>query len=236
MRNKKIFYIVFFLVSACCIGLPIIVGIRIKEPNWFNKPPVWESKWLENPTCKPPCWENVLPGTTNRDGVKSTLTLNPKLINIEEREVIPYGLTMSVNIRDDKYKGNATIYFDDTDIAQVIELRFEEGAVNLYDIESYTGIGLYVDDLISTFGFPDQVLFIYWDYGYTKINLLYSDMFMIIEFAGYSFDQNNFSMSIQSYSEVSKLYLIGPNTKYPEFLEIASLRGSYKWKGYGRYP
>ena len=40
----------------------------------YNEPHSdWVTKWLTNPTCQPPCWENIIPGQTYIDNVADIL-------------------------------------------------------------------------------------------------------------------------------------------------------------------
>jgi hypothetical protein len=41
-------------------GCQLVGAPRPTPPSY----PAWLSKWLTAPTCQPPCWENITPGTT----------------------------------------------------------------------------------------------------------------------------------------------------------------------------
>jgi hypothetical protein len=129
-RKPKIYLIVTLTVFTC-VGVYFLFSrtlaySRIIRPNifidGFIDPSEWIAKWLKNPTCKVPCWENITPGEINRDQTKLLLSSNPEVESVEERDVIPYGLMLFVKTYDGKHMGNVSIKFDNQNIAQEIEL------------------------------------------------------------------------------------------------------------------
>jgi hypothetical protein len=175
-RKRNIYFIavvtMFICIGISLVATRVLVDARILRPNrftaGFTNPSEWIAKWLRNPTCKVPCWENITPGETNRDQTKLLLSSNPEVESVEERDVIPYGLMLFVKIYDGKHKGNVSIKFDDQNIAQEIEL-------------AVFGDNLYLHDMISVYGSPKKVLFHNQDYEYVTVDLLYPESGMIIE-------------------------------------------------------
>lgn len=233
-RKPKIYLIVTLIVFTC-VGVyflfsSTLVDSRIIRPNifidGFIDPSEWIAKWLRNPTCKVPCWENITPGEINRDQTKLLLSSNPEVESVEERDVIPYGLMLFVKTYDGKHKGNVSIKFDNQDIAQEIEL-------------AVFGDNLYLHDMILVYGSPKKVLFYNLDYEYVTVDLLYPESGMIIELflQNLNIEGEIPKAKIEKYGEILNIYLEAPGLKY--FLDTSGIVDpslSYEWKGYGVYP
>jgi hypothetical protein len=233
--RKRTIYFAAVVTIFICIGISLLVSralvdARILRPNWFTdgftNPSEWIAKWLRNPTCKVPCWENITPGETNRDQAKSLLSSNPEVASVEEGDVIPYGLMLFVKIYDGKNKGNVSIKFDNQNIAQEIEL-------------AVFGDNLYLHDMITVYGPPKKVLFHNQDYEYVTVDLLYPELGLIIELFLHNLNLEGEipKVKIEKYEEILYAYLDAPGLKY--FFDTSGIVDSsllYEWKGYTTYP
>lgn len=56
---KQVFF--FFPI----VGMLLACNLASPSPTPTSKPwDAWLTTWLTTPTCQPPCWENIIPGTT----------------------------------------------------------------------------------------------------------------------------------------------------------------------------
>jgi len=51
--------------------------------------PAWVTKWLEQPTCMPPCWETIIPGVTTMTDASKILSTIPNVIDMKGPMVQP---------------------------------------------------------------------------------------------------------------------------------------------------
>jgi len=62
----------FLLLEGC--------ALENTRPTLTMAPqPAWLTKFLENPTCQHPCWENITPNETSIDEARAILTMNPEI-------------------------------------------------------------------------------------------------------------------------------------------------------------
>jgi hypothetical protein len=233
-RKFKVHLIATFVITACAIiyflSSNILVDSRIIRPNVFIdgliNPSVWIADWIENPICKIPCWGHAVPGYTNRSQAKLLLSNNPSVTDVEESDVIPYGQVLKVNLDDDEYLDDVTIFFDNNDIVQKIEL-------------STFGGNLYLNDMLSVYGSPRQVLVREQMYEYVTVDLLYPELGMVVELfiRNLNLDGEIPQVRIDKYEEVQDIYLMVPNFEYFfNASDIVILNRLYEWKGYAVYP
>lgn len=224
-HGKQSGYLILIAIALICVGIVFYIATRMRYPYLFTNPSEWIADWLKNPICEVPCWEEITPGKTSRNEAESLLSNNPEFGSVEERDVIPYGLMLFVDVRGDKYEPtNVSIKFDNKNIVQEI------------DLVTFGG-NLYLHDIVLTYGFPKQVFFVYWDYGYTMFYLLYPELGVVVELDGYSKHRNNASVNIQSFSKINNIYLSAAElTSVFDSSGIAKPSGVYEWKGYATYP
>lgn len=218
-------YFILGIIVFVCIGMASYVAARIWYPYLFANPSEWIAKWLENPTCKVPCWEKVVPGETNRDQAKSLLSSNLEVDGVEERDVIPYGLMLFIDIHGDKYKPtNVKIKFDNQNIVQEINLVTFGG-------------NLYLHNIVSTYGNPKQVLFHNKDHEYVAVDLLYPESGMIIKLFLINLGGEIPRVKIKENDKVLGVYLGTLGLKYYfDTSGVADPNLLYEWKGYTTYP
>jgi len=240
-RRKNKIYLTVIISILICICLSFVsarmfvdsVNSRILFPNrftgWLITPSEWLAKWLENPTCEVPCWENIVPGETSREQTKALLSGNPEIASVEEGDVIPYGSMLFVKIYNDTYMGNVSIKFDNQNIAQEIDLTTFGGK-------------LYLGDMILAYGSPKQVLVRDTpDNESVSVNMLYPESGMVLHLFIHNLGGGIPYVNINEYSEIWNIYLDAPGLKY--YFEISEItdgtidpRLLSEWKGYTIYP
>jgi hypothetical protein len=241
-RRKLKTYIIVLVAIFVCAGISLVasrmlIEIRILRPNiftgWLVSPSKWISTWLENPTCKVPCWEKIVSGKTSRDQAKSLLSIKPKIKSINDEDVIPYGLMLFIKAYNgrynDKYYSSVSIKFDDQNIDQEISL-------------GTFGENLYLDDLLPVYGAPKQVLIHDSpDNESVLVDMLYPELGMVASLFIHNKGGEIPQVEIEKYSEVLDIYLDEPGLQYYlHFSEI--INGAIDpmllsdWKGYTTYP
>ena len=227
--------IIFVCAGLIFAASRMLIEARILPPSlftsWMVNPSDWLAKWLENPTCKVPCWENIVPGETNRAQAKSLLSSNPNIAIVEEADVIPYGLMLFLDIHGDKYNCNVSMKFDSQDIVQEIEL-------NTF------GENLYLEDLVAGYGSPKQVLIHASPRNESVlVHMLYPELGMVASLFILNLNVGEAipRVKIEKYSEVRHIYLNQPDLEYYlYFSEITNgavdPRLLSEWKGYTTYP
>jgi len=207
------------------IGIISLFILKIRYPHLFSNPSELVMNWLETPTCEVPCWENITPGETSLDQAKSLLLSNPKIKIVDEGDVIPYGLMLIVDIQGDYYNPNVSMGFDKNNIAQSI--RF-----------STSGQNLYLNDIVSFYGFPKYVV-IYWQetVGF-DVDLAYPEMGLVINLylqGAKTINEDDIRFTISPEQEVYSISFYAPNLEYYYSFAWQPLK-RYDWKGFTNYP
>lgn len=222
-KLKFVFRAIFIAISICGIAFSIAVTI-ILRPNWFSTPSGYTKEWLMSPKCAAPCLENITPGVTTRDQAKSTLATEPNITSLQEGELSPYdGTAFFVDLG--AYPDGGFIF--DNNIVQKIELPTG-------------GSHLYLEDIVSEYGFPEKVLFHDWMYGYVTVDLLYPKLGLIAQtflFNSKTKEEDGVGADVNAYSKVLYIYLVAPGLKfYFEKSGVSTPLMLYDWKGYTTYP
>lgn len=227
--------VIFMCAGSTFAASKMLIEARILRPNvltsWMVSPSEWLAKWLENPTCKVPCWEKIVPGATNRVQAKSLFSNNPNAEIVEEADVTPYGLMLFLDIDGDKYNPNVSLKFDNQNFVQEIE-------INTF------GEHLYLEDIVDVYGFPKQVLIHDSPRNETVlVDLLYPELGMVTSLflPNTNVGEEIPRIKIERYSELRHIYLNKPDLEYHlYFSEITNgavdSRLLSEWKGYTTYP
>jgi hypothetical protein len=218
------------VILFVAIGIVVFFILRAGYPYLFSNPSASNpselvTNWLEAPTCKIPCWENITPGETNIEQAKSLLLSNPKIKNVRKGNVLPYGLMLSVDIQGDYYDPNASIGFDNNNIAQSIELFTSSQ-------------NLYLDDIVAYYGFPKYVVIYGQETVGVDVDLAYPEMGLVVNL--YSQDaeimnENDIRFTISPKQEVYGITFYAPNLEYYYSFAWQPLK-RYDWKGFTNYP
>ena len=75
--KRKILFPFFIMILVCLIA----AGCSESTPRY-----PWVTKWVQNPTCQPPCWENITPGVTKISDVPDMLRKIPEVTEIRGPE------------------------------------------------------------------------------------------------------------------------------------------------------
>jgi hypothetical protein len=223
--NDRTRTITFILSLIVLISIGIIALVILRSRYLASKPSELVMNWLENPTCKEPCWENITPGKTTLDQAKMLLTSKPNIKIVGEDDVIPYGLMVFVDIQGDYYNPNVAINFDKNTVAQSIKLEtFHEN--------------LYLKDIVAFYGFPKYVV-IYWqETEGVDFDLVYPEKGLVINL--YSQDakivsEHEIRFNISPEQEVYGVSYYVPNLEYYYSFAWQPLK-RYEWKGFTDYP
>jgi len=213
------------VILFVAIGIIAFFILKTGYPYLFSNPSELVANWLESPTCKVPCWEKITPGETSTEQAKSRLLSNPKIKSVREGNVVPYGLTLSVDIQGDYYNPNASIGFDNNNVAQSIELStYHEN--------------LYLNDIVSYYGFPNYVVIYGQETVGVDVDLAYPEMGLVVNL--YSQDaeiinENDIRFTISPNQEVYGVSYYAPNLEYYYSFAWQPLK-RYDWKGFTNYP
>jgi hypothetical protein len=110
----------------------------------------WITKWLDEPTCQPPCWENLHPGTTLINEVPNILAKVPDIINISDSAYSGFVecKSWSMNGYEKKEIGLACKNKYDEKPISTIELKFGFNP----------GSRVYLGEIINSYGNPNYVV------------------------------------------------------------------------------
>lgn len=213
------------VILFACLGIVVFLILRAAYPYLFSEPSELVVNWLEAPTCKMPCWEKITPGETDLEQAKSFLFGNPKVKTIGKSNIIPDGVMLSVDIQGDYYNPNASIEFDRNNIAQSIKIFTANQ-------------NLYLDDIVSYYGFPRYVVIYGQETVGVDVDLLYPGMGLVVNL--YSQDaeirnENDIRFTISPKQEVYGISFFTPNLEYYYSLVWRPLK-QYVWKGFTEYP
>lgn len=187
---------------------------------------------LDNPVCSPPCWQNIVPGKTNRLELLATLA---SIANFDQSSIAQQDYPIMEGY-DQFIHGN--LYLEPNELTLVSAYLSEEIVVVL----NFSGkLNLTLEEAIEVFGEPEGVLIYASNHGYTSINFL-------IPLKGIVFGFNNIGKnwkptSITPELEIRSIDYFSPDY-YSEILDMGwfsdgkwnyqeSVAQIKPWKGYG---
>ena len=225
IRARKALVIVgllsFFLTS--CGLTPVL---EKQEPR-----SEWATKWLTNPTCQPPCWENIIPGQTPIDDVAAILATtqgihiltNPQTGPLSEIRQMDWGFDQSID------SGGA---------------QSDETGNLVSEIYLNTYQPITTEEVINKFGSPTNVLLYYCSSEFWRkscvVHLVYTDKGMALDLFLNDTGKNGYQVKIEPTSKLTAIYFFtdiegayemnfGKNSpNYPKYY--------YSWEGYSNYP
>jgi hypothetical protein len=101
--------------------------------------PVWITRWLKDPICQPPCWENISPGKTSLEEAKSIVNSHPDM-------KISYIDDVSISIRNKSEEENfGLLTAPNGQTIQRISLLTRQFSLELSEI-------------VNLYGFPNEML------------------------------------------------------------------------------
>jgi hypothetical protein len=219
-----------FLLTLIGISLFFITGCGfIRSFSSSSRTyPGYLKEWLENPSCNPPCWENITPGVTTIQETYDTLKKVPGV----------YAVTWYPKYGEIEKRNELKWEYPDTTDSGYADVNM--GVINLIRLNVYSN--LFVKDVVSTYGFPSHLKI--YDCrseifsNFCGVLLVYSKSGMVLDlFLPYKIESNYF---VNVYP-TSKVGFIGfykpkgnddPGKDYPAMFPVAFV----EWRGYGTYP
>lgn len=219
--------VIFVIVSLSVLSLLFACSGEIpatEEPYHptLSPQPDWLVRWLNEPVCQPPCWENISPGKTS---FKDALSI-AKAIS---------GTKLSY-VGDDNIRLKSNQY----DAYNFALLLSRYGAnTQVIDLDtSHTSLEL--GEIVDRYGFPNEMI----KYGHSSaefssvwIDLLYHDLGMVITFYALPDDPWN-RVSLSPNTSITSIQFYAPQLEYyfnesPEY--GVNVSPAIKLKGYGIY-
>ncbi len=183
--------------------------------------PDWLVRWLNEPICQPPCWENVTPGKTS---FTDALPIAKAILGAK----VSYVGDDNIRLKSNQF--NAYNF-------AVLQSR---GDANIQEIDlttKYTALEL--GEIVDRYGFPNEMIrFRSFDDPITRwIDLLYYDLGMVITFDPLPSEPWN-KTSLDSNINIGTIRFYAPQLKNyfnaPQWLGMI-VSPAIKLKGYGVY-
>jgi hypothetical protein len=131
--------ICFFLTTGCYTDSTL--SASLEPPN------EWVKQWLNDPTCAPPCWMNIYPGTTTIYQAEILLSEDPDILIDNPPTEIEYP---SINWMEMGWN------FSDTDDGGLAKTSSESEVVSTINL--YLNSDLTLEQVIDSYGKPSHVL------------------------------------------------------------------------------
>jgi hypothetical protein len=221
-KNLLIVGLLLVLITSCNFS-PFLTN---QEPH-----SEWVTKWFTNPTCQPPCWENITPGQTQIDDVAAIFTNLKEIKNYSNPHKGPFGESRQMDWKFDQSSDSGIIQTDDR-------------GNNISQISIVTYQPLTIEEVISKYGDPTNVLLYDCrsDLGQKRcvVHLVYKNKGMMLEIMLNDIGKNMYQVKIEKNSKLSIIHffpdtedsyekIIGKNSfNYPKYY--------YSWNGYSNYP
>lgn len=213
--------------------LSVIVILNISGCNkaWKNMSntsqsphPEWISRLLNNPTCEPPCWENIYPGTTSIWDVVPTLNQVDNIINLNgPKESFHGDLSVTWEYNDEKTGGR--ILSDENGIVSQILL-----AVN-YEHK------FFLDEILFTYGNPNYLKVYDCEKTRCSVSLYYIDHGFAVYLKFINVPIRKKTIEITADEEILSLTFFPPGEQ--GYLEVFGTdpwdKPRIEWQGYGEY-
>lgn len=219
-HKRLILYITIVLLS--------VLSSCGRSPSDVKQPiEPWIAKWLDNPTCQPPCWENLIPGLTSITDTISTL-----------------GAISDVT----DFRGPVTGLGDELDIAWKFKASQSSGLAVSNNGEIVTQVilsldikqQLFVDNVVSTYGYPSHVRVLETSerLSYYDVELIYLEMGMLLGL--YLSSMNDQMVEVLPTAKVHLIRLFPPGlTSFASIVNVSDsliIKSLSDWEGYTLYP
>lgn len=218
---KKIVLVIVVLsvlgsLVACSGEIPATDQAHI-TPTLSPKPD-WLVRWLNEPVCQPPCWENITPGKTS---FADALAIAKITSGFELGHVGDNSIQLNYN------QGS------------VLLMSREDANIQWIDLDTnFTSLEL--GEIVDRYGFPDEMI----KYGLPSpegssvwIALLYYDLGMVVTFYALPDDPWN-RVNLSPDTSIASIQFYAPQLEYyfnepPEY--GVSFSPAIKLNGYGNY-
>jgi len=213
---KTAFWIVTLITLYGCGMLPF----RKSPP-----PPAkgdWMIKWLNNPTCLPPCWENITPGETNID---ESIALLQQVEEIDSQKIVRIGSNAGPRNRVEVNWG-----FKDSNYGGLVNTIRDDPIIKMIHLDSDQVVT--IAEIVSKYGDPQEVLVSRCMSGFCEVFLIYKEMGMGLYIFPRQLRSRNSLVELFPVQVVDSVQFY---SKVPDATDSYDL-GIYTWKGYTTYP
>jgi hypothetical protein len=222
-KTFRLLILVFLIISGACNRCP--------SEDEFIKPSSpkasWLIKFLESPTCQPPCWENIIPGETTISDAMDLLRIVPYVQNIS-----PYypKRTSSVHIEWEFVDNSENGRIHSTSDGKKVESIY-------FDIRENMSLSL--GNMIGSYGSPSYMFIsLEPDMCYCMTGLAYEAKGMVIYIHQLCKVQNSIggvSSKLIKLTEETSIYSIFLSSPHGESWYAIIPRFNIEWNGYGEY-
>ncbi|MCC6958161.1 MAG: hypothetical protein IT316_15270 [Anaerolineales bacterium] len=216
MKRRKAVLGIIALIALIILGALIY---RPAAPPPENSP--WMKKWLNDPTCLPPCWENIIPGETD---IGDSIALLEQVEEINNETIKMFSGDWSEvqwAFKDSSSWGRVWTTKKDTLIHMT---RFA------------TGDSVTITEIEAKYGAPQEVLISRCMSGFCDVVLIYKDLSMGLDV--FTRERRQAGIRLRPDQVVYKIefYSNKPGDVPPYTLDWNYPQRTYAWKGYTTYP
>ncbi len=221
------------LFPSILVVLGISCSLFVSTPTPVIKPRhPWITKWLQDPTCRPPCWENITPGVT---GMYEAYELLPQIPGV--KVTFPPVKKTFDNSKQMQWQLDGS---SDTGIADSDEqgelitmLTLTVGAYQL----------LTVEEVISSYGSPSEVVITDCRGELFRkscvAHLVYADLSMALGIFLRDVGDDKHRVEVLPDSRIEEIMLFPSEDDY--YLKIFWPNGKqegyfFQWNGFNVYP
>lgn len=173
----------------------------------------WKMNWLNNATCKPPCWEGITPGRTSlQDTMKILASLPGAKIMSPTKTGVQWAGSQSYNGYAETEAGSNIVLY--------IAIRFNHNQ------------NISLEEALSIFGEPINIQSNNCVHGGCDVFMIYPESGLALMIMSPSTDR---TVKIDKSSEIQGLIFFSPGID--NYLKIVPFRDFEvrKWEGYGTY-
>lgn len=226
-QNKSgLFMIGLSLLFVILIACNLVPALGTPTPAARHQ---WIEKWLNTPSCQPPCWENIIPGETSLIEAASILSRSPNV----KITLLPNKNNNQISQLQWQLESSSDTGIADSDETgdKIASLVLSLGSDQL----------LMIDEVISKYGQPSHVIIFDCRGEITQssciIHLVYPNLGMAIEILLRSQEKEGYHVEINSVAKVGKIMLFpkGENT-YQQTIAQNLNKPQMDWRGFDEYP
>lgn len=175
--------------------------------------PAWVVKWLENPECSPPCWENIMPGETTILEAKSILAKIPDVRIIgQDDHVIEWKM-------------------NDSDYGSAVS-KTGDGIITVVILTSVGKQPLLLNRVIDKYGTPEFVHPFDCREGMCEVNIVFPQLGMALDLF---VPNRRGQITIEPTSSVINVLFYAGDLEHYRELPENSEGDIQNWIGYGVY-
>lgn len=210
---------ILFVSLALLVSCSVALYLNRPSPELRSE---WINKWLENPACQLPCWENITPGRTTISEAKEQLSKIANITNIRVSTINPWGTEISWNFENSGDSGSIHFELVDNGVVSRIFLGHDQEP------------GLTVGEVIQVFGEPDFIHVYDCRGNQCMVRIINTNMGYYLETL---LPKNFIQVKIAPDTQVSSISIIkvGRESFLKTIGGIQPYISEYTWVGYGYY-